>query len=333
MSRGTRRRLLAGAALVGLDVCGPRSAGADEPPPVLMGRIRWPGVTGAAMVRGGRALLVGSGGLLLLSEVRGRLPTGDVNPTGEERLPLKWRSPGEIDDLQDAAWDGTGHAYVVASHARTPLGEAPEGRYRIGRLHLDATGRVLSAQHSDALLRGIVENVPFLADAIRRTPARSGLNVEGLAWSPEGHLLVGLRAPTVTESRPRPHGGQEDAVVLRVRNPADLFSGQPADLADTVKLDLRGQGIRGIAFDPARRCWWLLSGLSPALTHPATAPWGLWRWDGRGEPVPVPLPSAVELREPTAVAVAEDPPADRLLLVEPGKEESRYALLAVPALH
>ena len=101
----------------------------------------------------------------------------------------------------------------------------------------------------------MVNDVPFLADAVRRTPAKAGLNIEGLAWTPEGHLLVGLRAPTVTESEPRPHGGQEDAVVLRLKNPEALFAEprQPAQLGEVVKLDLRGQGIRGMCGDPDRK--------------------------------------------------------------------------------
>src|SRR6185369_7441331 len=132
--------------------------------------------------------------------------------------------------------------------------------------------------------------------------------------------LVGLRAPTVTESEPRPHGGQEDAVVLRIRNPGELFDWplQPARLGDVVKLDLRGQGIRGMCWDPAAKGCWLLAGLSAAPNHPVKSPWALWFWNGKGAPRPVPVPSGVTLEAPEAVCVLMIEGRRWLLLVEAG---------------
>ena len=291
-------------------------------------------VSGAAVVSEGTLVLTGrEGKTWLLSDAAsllrgGRVPAGRLRP-----LP---REPGgqvSLAGVSDAAWDGVNALFVVTSHSRTPGGDAPPERYRLARFRFDATGRLLAARQSDALLRAIVQEVPFLADAIRRTPARTGLNIEGLAWDPRGELLLGLRAPTITESTPRPHGAQEDAVVLRLRNPDAVFGDPPADaaLGDTVKLDLRGQGIRGMAWDPQLKGAWLLSGLSAEPGHPVKSPWALWFWSGSGAPRPVKVPPGLDLEQPEAVTRLETPEGPRLLLVDPGTPDSRFALLPVPA--
>lgn len=292
-----------------------------------------PGISGAALLRDDRLLLVSDRGnaISLLSKASENL----ASPVASLRsLEAEMKGRVDLDDLEDAAWDGHGNAYVVASHSRTTLGDAPDARYRLARLSFDATGKLLDARQTDALLQGIVNQVPFLADAIRRTPARTGLNIEGLAWSPEGHLLIGLRAPTVTESRVRPHGGQEDAVVLRLKNPDALFQALPPrpEFGDVVKLDLRGQGIRGMAYDPDRKACWIVSGLSAEPTHPVKSPWGLWLWDERAEPRRARLPASIAHEQPEAVCRLDLTGRAHLLLVEPGEKESRYALLPLDAL-
>jgi hypothetical protein len=298
---------------------------------VVSGTIELPRITGAVAARDGALLFVSSepnsaaqvqgAGALLAS---GRVARADLQVLGVSGLALH--------DLQDVTWDGVGDAFAVTSHARTPGGDSPEERYRLARLHFDATGKLIEAQQSDALLQAVVNQVPFLADSIRRTPARAGLNIEGLAWDPAGELLVGLRSPTVTESTPRQHGGQEDAVVVRVKNPGALFGSakEAAVLGDTVKLDLRGQGIRGMAYDPSRKAFWLLSGLSVLPGHPVTAPWYLWLWDGQAAPRRARLPEGLPLTAPTAVCRLEIDGAPRLLIVEGGSPTSRYALIAPP---
>ena len=290
-----------------------------------------PGISGAALLRDDRLLLVSDRGnaISLLSKASENLASPAAAAVGLRALEGELKGRVDLDDLEDAAWDGHGNAYLVASHSRTSLGDAPDARYRLARLSFDATGKLLEARQTDALLQGIVNQVPFLADAIRRTPARTGLNIEGLAWTPEDHLLIGLRAPTVTESRVRPHGGQEDAVVLRLKNPAALFQALPPrpEFGDVVKLDLRGQGIRGMAYDPDRKACWIVSGLSAEPTHPVKSPWDLWLWDEKAEPRRARLPSSIALEQPEAVCRLGVKGRPHLLLIEPREKESRYAML------
>lgn len=300
--------------------------------PGVRGEIELPDVSGAAALPGGRLLLTSSEGTsVLIPDAANRLAAGRILVAPGERLDDSLRGRAEVADPEDAAGDANGHAYLVGSHARTALGDAPDARYRIARVKLDPGGKVLEALHSGGFLEALLRDLPFLADAIRRPPARAGLNIEGLACSPEGELVIGLRAPTITESARREHGGQEDAVVVRVVNPDALFVAppQPASLAEVVKLDLRGQGIRGMCFDPVLKAYWLVSGLSVEPTHPVRGPWGLWLWDGRGAPRSVPVPGSA-LEQPTAVCRITTPAGDRLLLVEAGTPASPYLMLPVP---
>jgi hypothetical protein len=280
-------------------------------------------------------------GVSLLTDASARFGTKRVTVRPEEKLSpeLAKRTPPVVgEDLQDVAGDGAVSAYLITSHARTPRGESRDERYRLLRLQWDAWGKLENAQHSGALLQAIVAGVPFLADAIRRPPARAGLSIEGLAWSPEGELVVGFRAPTVTESTPREHGAQEDAVVVRIQNPAALFGTppQPAQLSEVVKLDLRGMGLRGMAAatSQGKAGYWLLAGLSVAPNHPVKSPWALWWWDGANAPRRVELPAAAQMLEtPTAVCPLTVGGEGRLLLISPGgSTESRFVLLPTPAL-
>lgn len=301
------------------------------------GEIAQPELTGAAFAGEGRLFLTVSHGrqVFILNDGAARLGRGTVRLGIPDILSGRLDGQIDVDDLQDAAWDGAGYLYVAASHARTPDGDAPENHYRLARLHFDAAGKLLDARHSEGLLLAIQNNLPFLADAMRRTPARAGLNVGGLAWDAgKGELVVGLRAPTVTESRPRSHGGQEDAVVLRIHDPAALFTSppQPAQLADVVKIDLHGEGIHGMCYDPERKGFWLVSGLSVAPGHPVTAPWALWFWDGVRSVREARLPSGLDMTHPSAVARGEVAGKPQLLLVEDGPTTSRFALFPVPEL-
>lgn len=303
---------------------------------VVVGTLEIPDVSGAAFIRGHRLLVAADEGhrVYLLEDAPARLRAGRITAAPQEALAPALDGKARLDDLEDVAWDGARDAYLIGSHGREPRGEAPEERYRIARLRFDALGKLSEVRQSGGLLQAIIADLPFLADAIRRPPARAGLNIEGLAWHPDGALVVGLRAPTITESTPRPHGGQEDAVILRLRNPQALFSGRDvkAELGEVEKLDLHGQGIRGMAYDPQRKAFWILSGLSVEPTHPVRGPWALWLWDEKDNPQPVKLPAGTDLTDPEAVAWAELNGKPHLLLLEDQRPRSRYALLPTSTL-
>ncbi len=319
--------------LVGQRATHPATTGGASDVRALLGEIELGEVSGAAVVRNGELVILADEGSTLyrLPEPGKTLLAGKIG--AREMVPWKDFSEARLslDDLEDAAFDGVGMLYLITSHSRTRRGDGPPERYRLAGLRVDATGRLLEARQTDALLKGIVSQIPFLADAIRRTPARTGLNIEGLAWQPEQGLLVGLRAPTITESTPRPHGAQEDAVVLRLANPEACLGGAEPIFGDTSKIDLQGQGIRGMVWDVKKGGCWILSGLSADPGHPVRSPWGLWFWKGSGAPIRIEVPKSLDLSQPEAIVRVETEKGPRLLIVDDSGKRSPYALLPIPA--
>lgn len=85
---------------------------------------------------------------------------------------------------------------------------------------------------------------PFNLDEAENCPPKApgGLNIEGLASTPDGSLLIGFRNPI-------PNGR---ALLLPMLNPAEVVNGETARFGDPVLLELGGLGIRSIDYWPAR---------------------------------------------------------------------------------
>lgn len=76
-----------------------------------------------------------------------------------------------------------------------------------------------------------------LGDAAKVAPKEEGgLNIEGLAATPEGALLIGFRNPI-------PDG---NALLVTIENPNDIIQGKKAKLGEPIELPLGNLGIRSI---------------------------------------------------------------------------------------
>jgi hypothetical protein len=117
-----------------------------------------------------------------------------------------------------------------------------------------------------------------LAAAARRpAKAKGGLNIEGLAATPAGGLLIGFRNPL-------PEG---KALLVTLANPNAVMGGEKAVFGDPVLLDLGGQGIRSLERVNGN----LLIVAGPAEGSKGKAiPSALYRWSGQ------PQAAAVRLR-------------------------------------
>ncbi len=308
---------------------------AGEPPPAPPAReirIPVPDVTGLAAAPDGSLLLVSRADpARLLFRLPAEALLRDVVP-GE--VLAVFRPGAQSDSLADPVDLAVGagdEIFVLGSHARSRFGDAPEARYRLARTVWGPNQPPGPLMATSALLDSIVETFPFLTDSIRRTPARAGLSLDGLALLPSGELLVGVRSPTITESTPRPAGGQEDAVVLTLRQPRSLFSEprQPAHLSAAEKLDLGGQGIRAMCPAPGSEVF-ILSGLSVEPNHPVQSDWKVWRWNRKDPPRPLRLRTPPALKSPGALAVLPLHGKPTLLIGEGGPAESRVAAIDLP---
>lgn len=168
---------------------------------------------------------------------------GEASPQGTLAL-AGFLGADKESDLEGAARIGQ-RIYWIASHGRNASAKLRAERYRFFATEVDSSltpprlRPVATAQTT--LLAQLIEAPSLqawrLADAARLAPeARGGLNIEGLADTAQGELLIGFRNP-VREGK---------ALLAVLRNPAALLDGAKADIGRAIALDLGGRGVRSI---------------------------------------------------------------------------------------
>jgi hypothetical protein len=141
-----------------------------------------------------------------------------------------------------------------------------------------------------------------IASASRRPPEETGgLNIEGLAATPDGRLLIGFRNP-VPEGR---------ALVVPIENPADvIFRERQPRLGRAMTVALGGRGIRSIEYVPALRAYVLVAGSANGGRD-----FALYRWSGTAADAPRLIEGApLKGLSPEAIVVERARP-DRLILL------------------
>lgn len=191
-------------------------------------------------------------------------------------------------DIEGAARIGD-TIYWISSHSRTSAGKSRPWRHRlfatridssvspptvhpVGRPYVDLMRDLSSAHELDGLhIRRAAELAPEMP---------GGLDIEGLAATPDGRLLVGFRNP-LREGR---------ALVVPIDNPAELLAGNGARpvVGRAALLDLGGRGIRSM--ERMGDWYWIVAG--PVADAGSFA---LYRWDGvvshPAMPTPLALPT------------------------------------------
>ena len=149
----------------------------------------------------------------------------------------------EESDIEGAAAIGT-RIYWITSHGRNSKGKARPSRQRFFATEVvpgqPPTVRPVGQAYA-GLLRDMTEATtlkPYRLDDAARLAAEAdgGLNIEGLAATPDGTLLIGLRNPLP----------QQRALVIPLLNPGEVIAGQRARFGAPIELDLGRRGIRSI---------------------------------------------------------------------------------------
>ena len=200
-------------------------------------------------------------------------------------------------DIEGAAKVGS-RIYWITSH-----GANRNAKYRPGRRRFLATdigfkdGRpeVTPVGHAYAdLLDDLIESAQLkkysLGAAAEIAPKdEGGLNIEGLAATPGGALLIGFRNPIP--------GG--NALIVTINNPSDVIQGKIPVIGPVVELPLGGLGIRSIERNGE-------SYLIVAGPHSGKGDFRLFRWQGplgTAKLTPVPAPKFEDLN-PEALFVS-----------------------------
>lgn len=214
-------------------------------------------------------------------------------------------------DIEGAAAIGS-RIYWIGSHGRNGKGAAVHARHRIFAVELrGGPAPVLEPVGTPytSLLRDLAASEalkPYRLDAAARLPAEAdgGLNIEGLAATPDGRLLIGFRNPLAAQR----------ALVVPLENPADVVDGKRARLGAPIVLDLDGRGIRSIE---------LVGTAYEIVAGPATdrGRFALYRWSGAAADAPV-LAADVDLGDlrPEALFAVPSTPRVQLLSDDGGIE-------------
>lgn len=191
-------------------------------------------------------------------------------------------------DLEGAAVIGD-RIYWISSHARKgKTGEVDPHRQRLFATIIGGAGTAVTVKPGvnapyESLLADLVADARFavLAEASKHGPEeaapKEGLNIEGLAATPEGGLLIGFRNPQPGAM----------ALMLPLNNPGDVVAHKAKpNFGDLVRLDLGGRGIRSLEL--VGNEYLIVAGPRGEAKAGASKPnFALYRWSGKSGQAPL----------------------------------------------
>jgi hypothetical protein len=225
-------------------------------------------------------------------------------------------------DIEGAAMIGE-RIYWISSHARKGKnGEADANRHRLFATDIDRSGAVPTVKPTgkvhDSLLEELLQDPRFevLKAASNLKPEdKDGLNIEGLAATPDGGLLIGFRNPL-------PKGR---ALVVPLLNPKQVIDGGARpQFGDLIRLDLGKRGIRSI--ERVGNAYLISAGpYATAGQSKAKPAFALYRWNGKATAAPKLLQS-LEKGSFRAEALFFDPDEQEIVLLSDDGDEPAGAV-------
>jgi len=210
----------------------------------------------------------------------------------------------EESDIEGAAAIGT-RIYWITSHGRNSKGKARPARQRFFATEIvpgqPPTVKPVGQPYGNLLRDMLAAETlkPYrLEEAARLAPeADGGLNIEGLAATADGKLIIGLRNPLP----------QQRALLIPLDNPAEVIAGHPAHFGEPILLDLGQRGIRSI--ERIGTGYLIVAG--PTGDKGSFA---LFRWSGRHGDAPTPV-SGIDLGNLRPEALFAIPDSNRAQLL------------------
>ncbi|CAL8479565.1 DUF3616 domain-containing protein [Caballeronia sp. S22] len=182
-------------------------------------------------------------------------------------------------DLEGAARIGD-RIYWIGSHSRNTNAELRPTRHRLFATRIDTTRakptvKQIGTKPYDGLLEAITADKRFseLRDASARGAEQpKGLNIEGLAATEDGGLLIGFRNPL--------SGEKDMALVLKLKNPAAVVEQNAAPVfGDLIRLDLGQRGIRSM--ERVGSEYFIVAGpLDDGVPGTPSSKFSIYKWSG-----------------------------------------------------
>ncbi|MBR0911463.1 DUF3616 domain-containing protein [Bradyrhizobium japonicum] len=189
--------------------------------------------------------------------------------------------PDKESDIEGAALIGN-RIFWISSHGTNKDGEVQDRRRRLFATDL-VDGETPTVRGVKKPYTKLVDDLSTdprllkydLATAATKPPKTpDALNIEGLADTPEGGLLIGFRNPIP--------GGK--ALIVPLTNPNEAVSGAArAKLGDPVEIKLEGRGVRSL--ERVGTSYLIVAG-----PIDGGGPFDLYRWSGKAEEDPKKVP-------------------------------------------
>jgi hypothetical protein len=182
-------------------------------------------------------------------------------------------------DFESAAQLGD-LVFWMTSHGRNKSDKPRASRHRFFATRITGAGESVEVRGVGAPYTSLLDDLVSdprlkkykLAEASQLAPKKKGaLNIEGLAATPDGKLLIGFRNP-IPDDR---------ALVLPLENPRQVIEGQKARFGAPIELDLGGLGIRDMVFDASRKAYLIVAG-----SFKSGGKVRLYRWSGDAAAAP-----------------------------------------------
>ena len=218
-------------------------------------------------------------------------------------------------DIEAAARIGN-RIYWITSHGANSDGESRSGRRRFFATQVNGAGAPNALSVVGKPYRKLVRDLTRLpalkayklGDAAKIPPKEpGGLNIEGLAATPDGRLLIGLRGPI-------PDG---KALLIPLNNPQEVVAGKSARLGAPILLALGGRGVRSIDYVPALGQYIIMAGAAGV-----SGKFQMYRWSGVADEDPVAVNEEnFSGLQPEAMIAYPGPPVRMLVFSDDGTRE------------
>ena len=231
-------------------------------------------ISGGKFEASGTAAVRGANGILFVDDSKpDHVFYMPVNELGVQDGPVKPIPLGvSVENPEGITQFGT--QYIIIGSLSTPESNDKGG---LATFTYDpATQTVSRAVVLTGMRKFLLDNVPVLKPWADKTSIAGGLNVEGLAYDPDPQhprMLLGLRGPVLN--------GRALVVPIRQKDRQAPFTvdNLEMDELNAIQLNLDGQAIRGMVYDPRLRSFLIISGAPE--TEPKTT-FTLWTWNGDG---------------------------------------------------
>ena len=174
--------------------------------------------------------------------------------------------------------------FWIASHGRSKEGKLRPSRHRLFATTVTVEGDKVKVipvgLPYTRLLEDLAQSPALqkynLESASRKAPeSKDGLNIEGLAATPQGTLMIAFRNPIP--------GG--NALIVPLDNPQQIVEGERAKLGTPIELSLNGLGVRSIEYRESRGRYLIVAG-----PYDDDGEVALFSWSGKASDAAEPIP-------------------------------------------